>query len=394
MKEKIVNIFVSCLEFSNSAFSIIRCYRFNILFSVLKPASSPYNIADKVKKANEALFMDNQNLGEREMKVKFKEELVDYEPSLTEDDVNSIESDEVSNEVNDCPKFYNSAFSDESVQSVINLNVDNEILEEVDEDTDEERQPESSYSDDGNSESSVKEIRPPDRKIKRKIKFFRKRNYSSHNYEVDCKSHCIESFDLGLRIKKLNIHEKVIVKPILKLQERKCCEDNNNVKNQNLPVYAGFRSEYGLSKQQLERRKRIREIVRMKQQKRQELLQEFKDRKRQQNEEVFCQWLQDVNKRKNINTRMQKKETLSPKIINLPPGNKPEQQEKKRPQTAPLPPKSQFFIRQKRRPQTSPAYVYIQVPNNILKQGLSIGNVYVSLASNKNKHNVDIVARY
>lgn len=36
---------------------------------------------------------DNPDLDDRSTKVKFKEELVDYEPSLTEDDVNSIESD-------------------------------------------------------------------------------------------------------------------------------------------------------------------------------------------------------------------------------------------------------------------------------------------------------------
>lgn len=58
----------------------------------MQPASSPYNIAEKVKEANEILF--NQVLLEdaKEFKVKFKENLVDYEPDVTDDDVTSIES--------------------------------------------------------------------------------------------------------------------------------------------------------------------------------------------------------------------------------------------------------------------------------------------------------------
>lgn len=386
-----------------------------LYFSVLKPASLPYNIAEKVKRANEALFMDNPNLDEREVKVKFKEDLVDYEPSLTEDDVNSIESDEDE----DFPKFFNiegSAFSDESVQSVVSLNSGGVTLEDVEEEDESEETHQESDGDTVDSEESgegeeeetvftepEESIELPEpleeqeeiktvsaKKYRRNRKLFRKRNCYSHNRDVNCKSHCIESLDLGLRIQKLSIQEKAVVKPILKLQERKCCEDNNKIKNRNLPTYVGFRSEYGLSKEQLEKREKINEIIRMKEEKRQQLLREFRERKRQQNEEVFCQWLRNVSKRK-ATTEKQKKETLSPKIINLPVGNKPLQQ-KTRPVTAPLPPKSQFFIRQKRRPQTSPAYVYIQVPQNILRHGINVGNVYVSLRSAQNK-NIDIVAK-
>lgn len=351
--------------------------------------------------------MDNPNLDEREVKVKFKEDLVDYEPSLTEDDVNSIESDDETVE-DDFTKFFNterSAFSDESVQSVINAG--EVILEDVEEKEIKEENSDEGMVDSEEScgeeddeavfteaeesfefpaDSDAEETKTVAKKFKSKRKFVRKH---SHNREVDCKSHCIESLDLGLRIKKLNIHEKTMVKPILKLQERKCCEDNNNIKNQNLPAYVGFRSEYGLSKEQLDRRAKINQIIRLKEEKRQQVLREFRERKRQQNEEVFCQWLRNVSKRKTSGKQKVVKETLSPKIINLPTGNKPQQQ-KVRPVTAPLPPKSQFFVRQKRRPQTSPAYVYIQVPHNILRRGISVGNVYVSLSRGRNK-NIDIV---
>lgn len=108
------------------------------LVLVLQPTASPYNIAEKVKKANEALFNDNPDLENKTTKVKFKEDLVDYEPSLTEDDVNSIESDntndnieyeEINNEVIHIP--INEA-------SVINLNLYN--AEEVEEDIEEEEE--------------------------------------------------------------------------------------------------------------------------------------------------------------------------------------------------------------------------------------------------------------
>lgn len=391
-------------------------YRFNnkvhMRFSVLKPTSSPYNLAERVKKANEALSMDNPNLDAREVKVKFKEELVDYEPSLTEDDVNSIESDDPDD---DFPKLYpveRSAFSDESVQSVINLKTSDLVLEDVgDEDEvdsqneskqdeiaevvsgisdDEETgftEPEESFELSEESESEVATTK----KLKRKRKFAQRNRYT-HKQEVDCRCHCIEKLDLGLRIKKLDIQEKT---PILKLQERKCCEDGSKFKNENLPSYIGYRSEYGLSLEQLERREKINQIIRMKEEKRQQLLLEFRERKRQQNEEVFCQWLKNVSRRKTKQKVPMVKETLSPKIVNLPPGNKLQQQQqqpKARPVTAPLPPKSQFFVRQKRRPQTSPAYVYIQVPHNVLKRGINVGNVYVSLSSG-NKKNIDIVTK-
>lgn len=357
--------------------------------------------------------MDNPNLDEREIKVKFKDNLVDYEPSLTEDDVNSIESDDETVE-DDFAKFFNterSVFSDESVQSVINNLTAGEVILEEEETKHEDSEEETVESEESCEEkeqdvvfteaeesfelpedSEVEETKAPIKQFKNKRKFVRKRNSYAHNREVDCKSHCIESIDLGLQIKKLNIHEKAVVKPILKLQERKCCEDNNNAKNQNLPAYVGFRSEYGLSKEQLERRAKINQIIRMKEEKRQQVLREFRERKRQQNEQVFCQWLRNISKRKTSGKQKVAKETLSPKIINLPAGNKPQQQQKVRPVTAPLPPKSQFFLRQKRRPQTSPAYVYIQVPHNLLRHGISVGNVYVSLSGGRNK-NIDIVAK-
>jgi hypothetical protein len=65
-------------------------------FAVLQPASSPYNIAEKVQQANIDLFSSNTlTTMEKTSRVTFKEELTSYEPELflTDDDVNSIESD-------------------------------------------------------------------------------------------------------------------------------------------------------------------------------------------------------------------------------------------------------------------------------------------------------------
>lgn len=64
------------------------------VFTVLQPASCPYNIAEKVQQANMDLFSTTPHTV-RSAKVKFRDELVSFEPDLTDDDVNSIESDQV-----------------------------------------------------------------------------------------------------------------------------------------------------------------------------------------------------------------------------------------------------------------------------------------------------------
>lgn len=65
---------------------------------VLQPSSSPYNITEKVQQANFDLFNSTPQTS-RSTKVKFRDELISFEPDLTDDDVNSIESDQVADDL-------------------------------------------------------------------------------------------------------------------------------------------------------------------------------------------------------------------------------------------------------------------------------------------------------
>lgn len=365
---------------------------------------------------------DNPDLDDRSTKVKFKEELVDYEPSLTEDDVNSIESDVdnvfVEAEVEKQNLEKQQTCTDNNViisgPNILDLHLYDAIQledeagevdeESVNSDSDSpetleavedaiENFLETSRSNEfaittksegeGEEEEEDEEKYDVPKKLKEKKtkKYFQKRFWNQNHNNVDCKSHCIEKLDFGLNlsINKLQIHEKPASCPTLKLQERKCCEKNKIRNPQTLPCYSGFRSEYGLSLLQLERRERRKEIIRMKEERRKKLMEEFKERKKQQNEEVFCQWLREVAKRKrqkeNENARILKtKENFSPTVINFP---SRQEKTKERPKTSgDLIPS--HGIKRTKRPRTSSACVYIQVPDNVLKRGLNIGNILVS----------------
>lgn len=373
-------------------------------FAVLQPASSPYNIAEKVQQANIDLFSCNFTTMEKTSKVKFKEELTSYEPELflTDDDVNSIESDPPENEPNQILEYKSS--------NVINLNIfDINEEEEIDEDVIEEIVSEecgilgntidnkSEYFEELNeSENSEQNENVTVRissgdfnnKIKSTVKKKKVRKKSplcnsekSGNVQIECKNHCIErlDFDMSMSIKKLEIYEKPVKCPLLKLQRRKCCDENKTRNPTNLPCYNGHRSEYGLSSEELEKRERRREIIKLKEQKRQQLMREYKNRKNQQNEQVFCQWLKDVAKRKAQKQRIDigngVKQCFSPNVISFP--TKVCEKTNERPKTA-----NEFVPRQNikraRRPHTSPACVFIEVPQKLLERGIHIGDLLVT----------------
>ncbi|RZC33839.1 hypothetical protein BDFB_006563 [Asbolus verrucosus] len=383
----------------------------------LQPASSPYNIAEKVQQANIDLFSSNNLTMEKTSRVTFKEQLTSYEPELllTDDDVNSLESDppeaELIPEGNQILEYKSS--------NVINLNIfdinEDEEEEEDDDDDDEEViediEPEECEEltikniTDDNKTDLFDEFNDEDtdktdatvtvrisssnegKKSSSKRKKTRKKSPSfkpskSGATLVECKSHCIErlDFDLSMSIKKLEIHEKPVKCPLLKLQRRKCCDENRARNPTNLPCYNGHRSEYGLSSAELEKRERRREIIKLKEQKRQELMREYKNRKNQQNEAVFCQWLKDVARRKVQKQKIDKcgndrKQYFSPNVISFP--TKVCEKATERPKTA-----NEFVPRQNikrtRRPHTSPACVFIEVPHKMLERGIHIGDLLVS----------------
>lgn len=377
-------------------------------FAVLQPASSPYNIAEKVQQANIDLFSNIVTM-EKTSRVTFKEELTSYEPEplLTDDDVNSIESDPPDTEI----QSDTSQILEYKSTNVINLNIfDISEEEEIDEEVIEEIVPEAcdtivsktadnnfTFDDDFN-ESNISEkdenptfqVSSSERipKSYSKKKKIRKKSPSKSSkngniIQVDCRNHCIErlDFDMSMSIKKLEIHEKPVKCPLLKLQRRKCCDENKTKNPTTLPCYNGYRSEYGLSSEALEKRERRKEIIRLKEQKRQQLLQEYKNRKNQQNEEVFCQWLKEVARRKaqkESATNNRTKQCFSPNVISFP--TKAVEKVNERPKTA-----NEFVPRQNikraKRPHTSSACVFIEVPRKLLERGIHIGDLLVTNSS-------------
>ncbi|KAJ3654585.1 hypothetical protein Zmor_013763 [Zophobas morio] len=369
----------------------------------LQPASSPYNIAEKVQQANIDLFSNTLTTMEKTSRVTFKEELTSYEPELflTDDDVNSLESDppettelvensqileyKSSNVIN--LNIFDISEEEEEVEDVIDEIVTEECeVEDLDNNSFHDQLDESEESRNDNVtvriSSGGSETKSSVRKKKvRKRSPLPKSSKISH-IPVECKNHCIErlDFDMSMSIKKLEIREKPVKCPLLKLQTRKCCDENKARNPTNLPCYNGFRSEYGLSSAELERRERRRQIIKMKEQKRQQLLKEYKNRKNQQNEEVFCQWLKDVARRKaqkqKINTNNSAKQCFSPNVISFPVCEKMGE----RPRTA-----SEFVPRQNikrtRRPHTSSACVFIEVPQKLLERGINIGDLLVNNSS-------------
>lgn len=368
-------------------------------FAVLQPASSPYNIAEKVQQANIDLFSNPPTSMEKTSRVTFREELTSYEPELlTDDDVNSLESDSPVDE----------AFSS-SIQhleyhknsNVLNLNIfdineEDEVEDIVEEEGLEEHefyteidnnlslQIQDSITNNNADERNNTALRAPsinDNTIKsspRHKKSRIKSAYCSPNILVECKNHCIErlDFDLSMSIKKLEIREKPVKCPLLKLQRRKCCDDNRSKNPINLPCYNGHHSEYGLSSEELQKRQKRFEIMKLKEQKRKDLIREYKNRRNQQNEQVFCQWLKEVAQRKALKQAASNnsKECYSPNVISFPTKST---EKVERPRTA-----NEFVpkqnIKKTKRPRTSPACVFIEVPRKMLEKGIHIGDLLVA----------------
>lgn len=224
----------------------------------------------------------------------------------------------------------------------------------------------------------------------------KRRRKSKYCTEVHCKDHCIEKIDknLSISIKKLEIHEKSTVNlPPLQLHQRQCCDDVKlSSSSQNLPNYNGYRSEYGLTYRQLKNKNRHLEMIKQKELARQKLIEQYRHLKVQQNETVFCQWLKEVSRRNKEQTELKNQfkikhktspfeilpKSLSPMAIN---NNKhviKTGRTKERPKTAGY---NEFVPKtnvKKKRPHTTQSCVYIEVPQNLLKRGIYIGDLLVT----------------
>lgn len=333
----------------------------------MQPSSVPYNITEKVQQANNDLFNTQPNPNaEKTAKVKFREELISFEPDLTDDDVNSIESDTVDTR----PVLdYKTTINNENI-TIFNIEEDVEELEEVLEDveSDSEYQHEIKVSTVSEKTTANETVASSKNEFSKRKKISKSKAAFLNPHEVNCKNHCIDKLDhdLSMSIKKLDIHEKVNLPP-LQLLQRKCCDEVKKKIRHNLPHYNGLRSEYGLSSRQLEKREKQKELLKMRDHMRQQLLEEYKRRKMQQNEEVFCQWLKEVAKRKAEKTTNKRALTAC----------KTEKKITERPKTA------DAFIprtktRKKRRPQTTNARVYVEVPRSCLEKHLRLGDLTIT----------------
>ncbi|KAF7281711.1 hypothetical protein GWI33_004427 [Rhynchophorus ferrugineus] len=381
----------------------------------LQPSSSPYNITEKVQQANLDLFNSTLETA-RSIKVKFREELVSFEPDLTDDDVNSIESDQVEEDQGIIEKVPDSTDNMSAYSTVLRENISLEDTEEEEEEVGEAFVEEILSSDDDGeiqeegsfrqseyvAESKVSnELRKGnvedqiDQKAEKRKNKGRK---GSKRTEINCKDHCIEQVDsrLSMLIKKLDIQEKPVVNlPPLQLHQRHCCDDTKSSHSfRNLPNYNGYRSEYGLSYRQLKNKHKHIETIRQKEMARQKLIEEYRIMKVQQNESVFCQWLKEVSRRNrqkreiNRENKLRLKSVgfqpqtplkcLSPNVVNINQSLMRQERDRVRPKTAGF---NEFVPKghiKKKRPSTTQSCVYIELPKSVLKKGIYIGDLLIT----------------
>ncbi|CAH0564479.1 unnamed protein product [Brassicogethes aeneus] len=347
----------------------------------LQPASSPYNLAEKLQQANQELVDLNPEKC-KTIKVQFKENLVTYEPELTDDDINSIESDYVEVKLEECLEYKTiTQFSQESLH-LFNINeveehFENTIDEDIEEVYDEEVKEELDYEkiEEEHIESSISEATytEPMKKMSPKqelkeIKKTRKSNnkkYVVHG-NIDCKNHCIEQIDhLSMSISKIQIHEKPADCPPLKLRQRKCCNEKDDY---NLPIYNGLKSEYGLTLQQLEEKRIMNKIWQNKQLYRQKCLEKARLKRTLQNEENFSQWLRNIQNKNKQNKRVTKpnKKPDVTKILNA--------EKIYRPSTAKETSKK---FTTTNRPYSSHLCVYIEMPDCEVRKNVYIGDLII-----------------
>ncbi|KAJ8983753.1 hypothetical protein NQ317_017856 [Molorchus minor] len=246
---------------------------------ILQPAVSPYNVIERIHDANINLLESNSyRIAERQAKVKFKEELESYEQDSTDEDINSFESEKCEGEIVE-------ELKSESIEEIQIIKHTPKLDKEIDNLLNIEQI--------GNSITHLSN-KKSSKRIKGntlKYDFFNQR-------EIQCKDHCIERLDADFyeSIKKLEIREKIDLPP-LQLIQRKCCDHLNKEIKKNLPSYKGLRSEYGLTSRQINKKEKQDALIKLREQVHQQLLEEYRYLRIQQNEKMFIQWLKDVNKR-------------------------------------------------------------------------------------------------
>ncbi|KAK9876808.1 hypothetical protein WA026_015046 [Henosepilachna vigintioctopunctata] len=356
----------------------------------LQPASSPYNIAQKVEEANIVLY-NSPVKSTKSPKVRFKEDLVSFDAQLTDDDVASIDSDN-----NDLPFIEQQADQATVVLEYkttnsnifcINEDEEDEIIEEIECEMDYaekainktkqvELEKKSHVESRSNAEEPQNNVEVPPTVSKEKKKKVKLPKF------IDCRYHCIERLDTELSdsLRKLSLNEKPPVCPPLKLMSRKCCSENHKKNPTSLPKYDGLNSEYGLSLEQISRRRKIKEMIRAKEDKRQELIDDYKRKKDEINEEIFCKWLKDIAERKyqvgfkeykmNLNKFKNSPMDIRPassKMLRRPTGSSKTTSESGY--------SSKHSIEKYKRPKSNTQTVFVEVPKDVLRRGINLDTI-------------------
>ncbi|GJQ83858.1 hypothetical protein Trydic_g12723 [Trypoxylus dichotomus] len=109
-------------------------------------------------------------------------------------------------------------------------------------------------------------------------------------------------------------------------------------------------------------------------------MEEYKSSTIQQKKEIFSQWLRNIQKRKEeqVNRNKKGKKVISPKILEIP--NK-QFVRMERPKTS-YPLITNHGVRKLKKPNTSTARIFIQVPQNVLRKGLHVGDIIVTSSEN------------
>lgn len=120
----------------------------------------------------------------------------------------------------------------------------------------------------------------------------KKKKHKEVKIPINCHIHCLEKPELDLINKGYDTKNmKTFEELNLKLMKKKCCKRQEQPK---LPSYNGVVSEYGLTEEQIERKRIKRE--RKEKRRREKLIRNEEDKIQRDmyNEEIFCAWLKSL----------------------------------------------------------------------------------------------------
>ncbi|GLV42060.1 hypothetical protein CBL_04981 [Carabus blaptoides fortunei] len=246
------------------------------------------NKSEKCEIDNSQNNVNEESQGQVEQKIEKFDAIEVEEENIVEEEIltdNSEQSDQSKTECDDKSNEEDITGEDEILDEDKSIEVI-EIINDTDDDVED---------DISETLSTINDEEDNTKDVLDKCKTSTSKRCSSKIDKVNCRIHCLEKKDLD----KITGGSKSLVDiskgPILKLRPRPCCT-NRNAKPR-LPVYNGLISEYGLTKAQLERRKRQQEKSLQRKREKSNRINEEKRQKEMFNEEIFCAWLKSVRQR-------------------------------------------------------------------------------------------------